>query len=55
MVTLKTHDDAIAKIQGISKDYGFLVATDLKDGTCYELQPDGNSFDMFNGLLVHKK
>ncbi|CAO3648642.1 unnamed protein product [Cunninghamella echinulata] len=55
LVTLKTHDDAIVRIQGISKDYGFLVARDLKDNSCYELQPDGNSFDMFNGLLIYKK
>ncbi|KAI8097635.1 biotin-protein ligase [Halteromyces radiatus] len=55
LVTLKTHNNAVAKINGITSDYGLLVALDLDNGKRYELQPDGNSFDMMKGLVSIKE
>ncbi|KAJ9084247.1 biotin holocarboxylase synthetase [Entomophthora muscae] len=42
-----------AKITGIQPHSGFLNATSV-DGERYELQPDGNSFDMMTGLISTK-
>lgn len=44
-----------AEILGISLDHGFLI-TSLLDGSrqMIELQPDGNSFDMLQGLIKRK-
>ncbi|KAF9922126.1 biotin holocarboxylase synthetase [Linnemannia zychae] len=48
------------KIKGITLDYGLLrtVAVDEQDrdiiGEEYQLQPDGNSFDMLKGLISQK-
>lgn len=48
-----------ARITGISKDWGLLMADEVDfanrpTGDKFELQPDGNSFDMFNGLISKK-
>uniref|UniRef100_A0A060TDA3 ARAD1D41668p n=1 Tax=Blastobotrys adeninivorans TaxID=409370 RepID=A0A060TDA3_BLAAD len=58
-VTLEQHDNVKAVIQGISSDAGMLVVEEIDSigrgtGIKYELQPDGNSFDMFRGLLKRK-
>ncbi|ORZ24163.1 biotin-protein ligase [Absidia repens] len=55
LVTLKTHDNAVARIEGITTDCGSLVAVDIDSKIRYELQPDGNSFDMMKGLVVIKE
>lgn len=45
-----------AEILGISLDHGFLIVS-LLDGSrqMIELQPDGNSFDMLQGLIKRKR
>lgn len=53
VVTL--NGDKKAQICGITPDWGLLLAKDLKTGEMYQLQPDGNSFDMFNGLIFQKR
>ena len=50
IVTLETHDGARARIKGITRDYGLLVAEELgwedrPTGRRWELQSDSNSFD----------
>lgn len=55
IVTLNDEGKVQAKICGITPDWGMLMAKDLKTGNIYELQPDGNSFDMFNGLISQKR
>lgn len=55
IVTLSHKNGAKAQVCGITPDWGMLMAKDLKTGTIYELQPDGNSFDMFNGLISQKR
>lgn len=52
---VKLSGKADAKICGITPDWGMLLARDLKTGEMYQLQPDGNSFDMFNGLISQKR
>lgn len=42
-------------IKAITPDYGLLVAEDAKTGERVELQPDGNSFDIFKGLVYKKR
>lgn len=42
------------EIQGITKDNGLLVVKDLNTRETLELQPDGNSFDIFKGLVYRK-
>ncbi|SCU92028.1 LADA_0F13762g1_1 [Lachancea dasiensis] len=61
IVTLTDHQNIRAKLVGITKDYGLLIAKELVPGTntqftgnVYELQPDGNSFDIFKGLISKK-
>lgn len=61
IVTLTDHDHARAMITGITEDYGLLVAKELQSGSntqftgsVYHLQPDGNSFDIFKGLISKK-
>lgn len=61
IIELNEHDGVRAKITGISSDDGLLVAKQLKPGSdneCssikYTLQPDGNTFDMFRGLISKK-
>lgn len=41
-------------IRGITDDYGLLIAEDTKTHEKLELQPDGNSFDIFKGLVYKK-
>ncbi|KAG2213837.1 hypothetical protein INT47_001106 [Mucor saturninus] len=56
VVTLTTHNNESVKIIGITSDYGMLKVESLdRRGKIYGLLPDGNSFDMMNGLLVQKK
>ncbi|QLL31628.1 hypothetical protein HG536_0B04920 [Torulaspora globosa] len=61
IVTLMDHHNARAMITGITEDYGLLVAKELVSGSntqftgsIYHLQPDGNSFDIFKGLISKK-
>lgn len=42
-------------IKGITGDYGLLVAQDVRTKENLELQPDGNSFDIFKGLVYKKR
>lgn len=61
IVTLNNHNSAKAKIVGITEDYGLLIAKELVPGnssqftgSTYHLQPDGNSLDVFRGLISKK-
>lgn len=59
IVTLEQYGNVKAIIRGISKDYGMLVVEEVDRnnkpiGKTFELQPDGNSFDMLKGLLKKK-
>lgn len=42
-------------IRGITPEYGLLLAEDVKTRETLELQPDGNSFDIFKGLVYKKR
>ncbi|AGO11853.1 AaceriADR085Wp [[Ashbya] aceris (nom. inval.)] len=60
IITLTEHN-CRAKISGITPDYGLLIANELKQnsddeytGRVYHLQPDGNTFDIFRGLLSRR-
>jgi len=52
-VLLERYGNVRATVTGISSDSGMLVAHD-EQGQRYELQPDGNSFDMMRGLIKRK-
>ncbi|CCF56403.1 hypothetical protein KAFR_0B01050 [Kazachstania africana CBS 2517] len=61
VVKLSEHGNVLAKITGITEDYGLLIAKELVmggdsefTGTIYHLQPDGNTFDIFKGLIARK-
>lgn len=60
VVTLETEGGARARVKGITRDWGLLVAEELKGvddrptGRKWELQSDSNSFDFFKGLLKKK-
>jgi biotin--protein ligase len=59
VVRLEDHGHVRAKITGITDDFGLLVAQEIDvhgrtTGQKYHLQPDGNSFDMFNNLISKK-
>lgn len=59
IVTLEQYENVKAIIRGVSKDYGMLVVEEVDRnnrplGKIFELQPDGNSFDMLKGLLKKK-
>ncbi|CAX40525.1 biotin: apoprotein ligase [includes: biotin-[methylmalonyl-coa-carboxytransferase] ligase (ec 6.3.4.9); biotin-[propionyl-coa-carboxylase [atp-hydrolyzing]] ligase (ec 6.3.4.10) (holocarboxylase synthetase) (hcs); biotin-[methylcrotonoyl-coa-carboxylase] ligase (ec 6.3.4.11); biotin-[acetyl-coa-carboxylase] ligase (ec 6.3.4.15)], putative [Candida dubliniensis CD36] len=41
-------------IKGITPDYGLLIAEDVETHKVLHLQPDGNSFDIFRGLVYKK-
>lgn len=43
------------EIMGIDGEYGLLLAKDINTKEVLELQPDGNSFDIFNGLVYKKR
>ncbi|KAG7191940.1 biotin holocarboxylase synthetase [Scheffersomyces spartinae] len=49
------HNSRKCIIKGITPDYGMLVAHDISNNQRLELQPDGNSFDIFKGLVYSKK
>lgn len=54
---VKVNTDGInrnCKIQGITEDHGLLVVVDVNTNERFELQPDGNSFDIFKGLVYRK-
>lgn len=59
IVTLETHEGMKARIKGITKDWGLLLAEELgwedrPTGKMVQLQSDSNSFDFFKGLLRRK-
>lgn len=59
IVTLETDGGVRARIKGITTDWGFLLAEEVKDGDrttgkTFALQTDSNSFDFFKGLLKRK-
>jgi biotin---protein ligase len=60
VVTLDSIDGAPrARIIGITSDWAYLRAEEIDKqdrgtGRMHDLQPDGNSFDFFNGLVKRK-
>lgn len=59
IVRLQDHGNARTRITGITDDWGMLIAeevdrSDRPTGNKFQLQPDGNSFDMFKGLISKK-
>lgn len=59
IVVLEQYDNIRAMIKGISLENGLLIVQEVDEndapiGNVYELQPDGNLFDMMKGLLKKK-
>ncbi|RDL41805.1 Class II aaRS and biotin synthetase [Venustampulla echinocandica] len=59
IVTLETQGGARARIKGITRNWGLLLAEELgwedrPTGKVWELQSDSNSFDFLKGLLKRK-
>jgi biotin---protein ligase len=59
IVTLEAEAGQRARIKGITRDYGLLIAEELgwedrPTGKRFELQSDANSFDFFKGLVKRK-
>ena len=59
IVTLETEGGARARIKGITRDYGLLMADELgwedrSTGKTFTLMSDSNSFDFFKGLVKRK-
>ncbi|KAJ5105524.1 hypothetical protein NUU61_002871 [Penicillium alfredii] len=59
IVTLEEEGGVRARIQGITRDYGLLLAEELgwndrPTGRVWQLQSDSNSFDFFRGLVKRK-
>ncbi|KAH3918009.1 hypothetical protein HBH56_047790 [Parastagonospora nodorum] len=59
IVTLETEGDVKARIKGITRDWGLLLAEELgwedrPTGKLITLQSDSNSFDFFRGLVRRK-
>ncbi|OJJ46587.1 hypothetical protein ASPZODRAFT_16339 [Penicilliopsis zonata CBS 506.65] len=59
VVTLEEQGCAKARIKGITRDYGLLLAEELgwndrPTGRIWQLQSDSNSFDFFRGLVKRK-
>ena len=59
IVTLEAEGGAKARIKGITRDWGLLVAEEVNldekgTGKRWELMSDSNSFDFFRGLLKKK-
>ncbi|KAF2097350.1 class II aaRS and biotin synthetase [Rhizodiscina lignyota] len=59
IVTIDTEGGARARIKGITRDWGMLLAEELgwedrRTGKVWQLQSDSNSFDFFKGLLKRK-
>lgn len=60
IVTMYDQADMKAQVTGITPDWGMLLVRELNPmgkptGNVFELQPDGNSFDMFRGLISKKQ
>lgn len=53
-IDMGNHTVKKCTIRGITVEYGLLIAEDVATGEKYELQPDGNSFDIFKGLVYKK-
>jgi biotin--protein ligase len=59
IVTLETEGGLRAKIKGVTRDWGMLLAEELgwedrPTGHTVSLQTDSNSFDFFRGLIKRK-
>lgn len=59
IVTLEAEGGVRARIKGVTKDYGLLMAEELgwedrTTGKMWQLQSDSNSFDFFKGLVKRK-
>lgn len=59
IVTLEAESGQRARIKGITRDYGLLIAEELgwedrPTGKRFQLQSDSNSFDFFKGLVKRK-
>ncbi|QKX54761.1 uncharacterized protein TRUGW13939_01850 [Talaromyces rugulosus] len=59
IVTLEEEGGVRARIKGITRDYGLLLAEELgwedrPTGRVWQLQSDSNSFDFFRGLVRRK-
>ena len=58
IVTLEAEGGVRARIEGITTDWGFLLAEEVREGRgtgkMFALQTDSNSFDFFKGLLKRK-
>ncbi|EXJ90358.1 biotin apo-protein ligase [Capronia coronata CBS 617.96] len=59
IVTLEAEGGQRARIRGITRDYGLLIAEELgwedrETGRRWTLQSDANSFDFFKGLVKRK-
>lgn len=59
IVTLEAESGQRARIKGITRDYGLLIAEELgwedrPTGKRFALQSDSNSFDFFKGLVKRK-
>lgn len=53
-VVLEDFNNAHCEIVGISTDYGYLEAKDKTTGQIFQLRPDGNSFNIFKGMISKK-
>ncbi|KAL3490520.1 biotin-protein ligase [Aspergillus germanicus] len=59
IVTLETEGGARARIKGVTRDFGLLLAEELSwddrpTGRVWQLQSDSNSFDFMKGLVKRK-
>lgn len=59
IVTLESAEGQRARIKGITRDWGLLLAEELgredrNTGKVWQLQSDSNSFDFFKGLVKRK-
>lgn len=59
IVTLEAEGGVRARIKGITRDWGLLIAEELgwedrATGKTWTLQSDSNSFDFFKGLIKRK-
>ena len=58
-MNLEAEGGSRARIKGITKDWGLLLAEELgwedrPTGKMWQLQSDSNSFDFFKGLIKQK-
>lgn len=59
IVALEAEGGVRAKIKGVTRDYGLLLAEELSwddrpTGRVWQLQSDSNSFDFMRGLVKRK-